>query len=87
MDEGVEVGDEGVEVVGVRLSIVRLVVGVYFEGLLPFIFELGVGVISGGGWGRYEVEASDWVKGQRQRGVICPRESLRSDSLHSTGLH
>jgi hypothetical protein len=79
LDEGVEVGDEGVEVIWGRLSSVRLVVGVYFEGLLPFIFEFGVGVVSGGGWGRYEVEASDWVKGQRQRGVIRKRDGAIGD--------
>ena len=63
LDECVEVSDEGVEVVGSRMSVVCLIVYVHCEGLLPFVFEFGVGVVAGGSWGWYEVEASDWVEG------------------------
>jgi hypothetical protein len=62
LDERVEVGNEGVEVVGGQLLVVCLVVCVMFEHLLPFFFEFGVGIVSGGSRGWDKVEASDGVE-------------------------
>ena len=47
LDVGVEVGDKGVEVIWGHLAGVCEVL----EGLLPVVFEFGICVVPGWGWG------------------------------------